>query len=184
MEKNELKSLMYDFNRCSERLMHTDFEDFTDNLKKFVDFINNHSITYQIVEAAGPSPFDIENEVKEVSSGNATFELGNNEDEEIATIYSILNYLSERKITYRNGIFFSYRRGSNKFQDMIDNFNERVAFVLIEDIEARLTKMGYEIGLDDKVEIKNDFSGATITIFGLQQGHDNALTIKNGENVD
>ena len=175
---------MYDFNRCSERLMHTDFEDFSGNLRKFVGFIDEHQITHQIIDSAGTAPLDIESEVKAVNSGHATFEFGSNEDEEIATIFAVLCYMVEKNISYRSGIFQSYCRGSNKYQDMVDNFNERVTYVLINDIEARLTKLGYELGLDDKVEITNNFSGATITNFGLQQGHHNEMSMHSESNVD
>ena len=40
---------------------------------------------------------------------------------------------------------------SNNFQDMVKGFNERFVMVLIRHVERYLTKIGIDMGLDDKV---------------------------------
>ena len=48
LEGKELKKIMYDFNRVSERLMHTDFSDFPTNIKRFVIYVNEETIGLRI----------------------------------------------------------------------------------------------------------------------------------------
>ncbi len=49
---------------------------------------------------------------------------------------------------YGIGVGYS---SSNKFQDKIKGFNERFVMVLIRHIERYLTKVGIDMGLDDKI---------------------------------
>ena len=50
LNAKDLKKIMYDYNRVSERLMHTDFADFSNNIKRFIDFIDNNEIIKEFVD--------------------------------------------------------------------------------------------------------------------------------------
>lgn len=169
---------MYDFNRISERLMHTDFADFSNNIKRFIDFIENNETIKCYVEKAGEPTFDIEVEVSEVSHGTAVFDIGNDDKSETANIYCILRYIVDHNYSHSSMIFYGYGHGSHKYQDMIDDFNSRVTMVLISHIEAYLTGLGYDMGLDQR-NINYNFNG-NINNLGLQQGNNNTMT----NNVD
>ena len=49
--------------------------------------------------------------------------------------------------------------GSTKYQDMVKGFNDRVVYVLIRHIEGYLTKIGIDMGVDEKntfnITVKN-----------------------------
>lgn len=173
LDAKELKKLMYDFNRVSERLMHTDFADFSSNVSRFVSFTENHEIIYEFITSAGKPTFDIEQEISEVSHGNAIFEIGNDDNSEVANIFCILKYIVDHNISYTAMIFYGYGHGSTKYQDMIDDFNSRVTMVLISHIESHLTGLGYDMGLDQR-NINNVFNGP-INNLGIQQGNNNNM---------
>ena len=44
LNKNELRKIQYDFNSFSNRLLQEDFQDYTDVLGKFLNFINSTPI--------------------------------------------------------------------------------------------------------------------------------------------
>lgn len=45
---------------------------------------------------------------------------------------------------------FSFIYGVNKRQEVIKEFNDRILLVLIQNIEGHLTKIGYDMGMDEK----------------------------------
>ena len=175
LEIKELKKIMYDFNRVSERLMHTDFADFLQNVDRFIAFLDGCDVIKEFIGAAGHPTFEIEDEVKEVIGNRDVFDIGNDDMSEVANIYSILHYITDNQVTYHSMIFYGYSHGSNKYQDMLDGFNSRVTLVLISHIEAYLTRMGYEMELDQQTKnINNNFYGSINTV-GLQQGDNNTM---------
>lgn len=58
---------------------------------------------------------------------------------------------------------------------MIDGFNSRVTMLLISNIEAYLTGMGYEMGLDQQTKNINNNFYAPVNNIGLQQGDNNTM---------
>jgi len=173
LDLKDLKKLIYDFNRVSERLMHTDFVDFLSNVSRFVTFIENNEVIMDFIGSAGQPTFDIDNEISEVSHGNAIFDIGYDDNSEVANIFCILKYISEHNISYRTMLFYEYGHGSKKYQEMIDGFNSRVTMVLISHIESYLTGIGYDLGVDQR-NINNAFYGP-INNFGIQQGNNNTM---------
>ena len=49
LNRNELRKILYDFNSFSNRLLQADFQDYTDVLKKFLNFINNTPIIFDYI---------------------------------------------------------------------------------------------------------------------------------------
>lgn len=169
----KLKKLMYHFNRVSERLMHTDFADFPINVKRFVDFIDNNEIIKEYVNEAGDPTIDIDLMMSEASHNSSILSIGNDEESEIANIYSILHYIVNHNVSYSSMIFYGYGHGSINYQDMIDDFNSRVTMVFISHIEAHLNGLGYDMGLDQR-NINNIIYGNNNHL-ELQQGNNNTM---------
>ena len=71
-------------------------------------------------------------------------------EKEVCNIYAVLKYLVETNNSIYHGVAMGYS-SSTKFQDKIKGFNERFIMVLIGHIERYLTKVGIDMGLDDKV---------------------------------
>ena len=152
LNRNELKKIQYDFNSFSNRLLQADFQDYTDVLGKFLDFINSTPIILDYISDCGQCDWNLEEEVEEVQSsyGRMIFSTGDNEEEEIRNVYAVLQYIVDKSIVVYYGIGMGYS-SSNKFQDKIKGFNERFVMVLIRHIERYLTKVGIDMGLDDKI---------------------------------
>lgn len=152
LNRIELKKIMYDFNSISNRLLQADFNDYSDVLSKFILFIREHELILDYIAGCGESDQNIAQEVKEVSSsyGGAIFSLGNSEFEEVRNVFEILCYIADNKIAVHDGIGMGYSN-SNKYQDKIKGFNDRVVMVLIRHIERYLTKIGIDMGMDDKI---------------------------------
>lgn len=165
LNRIELKKTIYDFNRTSNRLLQADFNDYTDVLSKFISFIREHEIILDYISSCGECDQNIEQEVRKVSSsyGEFIFTLGDSEIEEVRNVYAILCYIADNKIGIYGEIGFGYSH-SSKFQDGINSFNDRFVMVLIRHIESYLTKVGIEMGLDDKTIFSITANGANAQV--------------------
>lgn len=152
LNRNELRKIIYDFNSISNRLLQAAFEDYNGVLAKFIDYIKRTPIINDYVVDCGVCDQDLPNEFQEVSVsyGRCTFSLGDTDEEEVRNIFAILNYIIENKIQIHYAVALGYS-SSNKYQDKIKGFNDRVTMVLIRHIERYLTKIGIDMGVDEKV---------------------------------
>lgn len=152
LNRNELRKIQYDFNSISNRLLQANFEDYLDVLGKFLTYITSTPIINDYIVDCGPCEDDIAEEVEEVSSsfGRKIFYAGETEDEEVRNVFAVLQYIVEKQLPVCRGIAMGYS-SSNKFQDKVKGFNDRFVMVLIRHIERYLTKVGIDMGLDDKV---------------------------------
>lgn len=152
LNRKDLRKIMYDFNSISNRLLQADFADYNKVLERFIDFIKKNDIIYEYIMDCGKCEQDLSQEFKEVgnSFGRCIFSLGDTDEEEVRNVFAILNYIAENSIEIQYGIALGYS-SSNKYQDKIKGFNDRVAMVLIRHVERYLTKIGIDMGVDEKV---------------------------------
>lgn len=152
LNRIELKKILYDFNSISSRLLQADFDDFNNILRKFLNFIQNNEVIHDYILSCGECDQNIDSEFKVVreSFGHSIFTLGDTDEEETRNIHAILSYI----VTNNEQIHFGVARGysaSDKFQDEVSGFNNRVVMVLVNNIERYLTKIGMDMGIDDKI---------------------------------
>lgn len=152
LNRAELRKIIYDFNSISNRLLQADFEDYNAVLSKFTAFIKSNDLIFSYIQSCGECEQDLENEVKEVSGsyGRAIFSLGHLDEEEVRNVFSIICYIVDNNIQIHYGVAMGYS-SSRSFQDKVKGFNDRVVMVLIRHIERYLTKIGIEMGIDEKV---------------------------------
>lgn len=152
LNRAELRKIIYDFNSISNRLMQAKFEDYNIALLKFIEFIKNNKLIYEYIKECGESDKELENEFKEISEsyGRVIFSLGSLDEEEIRNVFAILNFIVENDIPIHRGVAFGYSN-SRRFQDKVKGFNDRVVMVLIRHIERFLTKIGIDMGVDERV---------------------------------
>lgn len=152
LNRKELRKIQYDFNSFSNRLLQADFEDYTDVLGKFMAYIAKTPIILDYILDCGTCDMDLEEEVNEVQSsyGRLIFSTGKTEDEEVRNVYAVLKYIVEQDISIHYGIALGYS-SSNSYQDKVKGFNERFVMVLIRHVERYLTKVGIDMGLDEKI---------------------------------
>ncbi|QXM06960.1 hypothetical protein [Crassaminicella indica] len=182
LNKKELKIISYNFNCMANRLLRVSYIEIYSVLKMFIGYIENTSIINDYVRACTRKDFDVTQEVQEVSSsyGRAIFDLGNTIEEEIYTVYTILKYISETEGDIV-GIARSYS-DARAYQDMVKDFNNRVTLVLINHIEAYLTRIGIEMGYDEDVKYMITVNGQQVNI-AKDQSTINAIQ-NNGTNSD
>lgn len=151
LNRAELRKIIYDFNSISNRLLQANFQDYNTVLLKFIDFIKSNNLIYEYIESCGECELDLEKEFKEVadSYGRAIFSLGSLDEEEIRNVFSILNYIVENDIIIYHEVAWGYSN-SRKFQDRVKSFNDRVVMVLIRHIERYLTKIGIDMGINER----------------------------------
>lgn len=149
LNRKELKKIQYDFNSISSRLLQVDVDDFHDVLNKFLKFLDDTQLISDYITSCGESLLNMEDEVREVISsyGRSIFTTGDSASEEVSNVTATLRYISINKtnITFAMGY-----TNSRKYQDMIKGFNERFVMVLIRHIETYLTKLGIDMGLDER----------------------------------
>lgn len=181
LNRNELRKIIYDFNSISNRLLQAAFEDYNGVLAKFIDYIKKTPIIYDYVVDCGVCDQDLHNEFQEVSTsyGRCIFSLGDTDEEEVRNIFAILNYIVENKLQIHYAVALGYS-SSNNYQDKIKGFNNRVAMVLIRHIERYLTKIGIDMGVDEKVTYSITVQNGQINI-----ANDNAtINATNTNGVD
>ena len=151
LNRAELRKIIYDFNSISNRLLQANYNDYTGVVSRFVSFIQATPIIVDYITDCGICEQDMAEEFREIRQhyGRAIFSLGDTDEEEVCTVYAILTYISDNNIDISQSISAGYTP-SNKFQDRIKAFNDRVVMVLIRHIESFLTKVGIDMGLDEK----------------------------------
>jgi hypothetical protein len=162
-------------------LLQADYYDYSGVLGKFLNYIDDTPIIIDYIKDCGECDWDLANEVEEVQSsyGRVIFSTGDSDEEEVRNVYAVLHYLVDSNNMIYHGVAMGYAH-STSYQDKIKGFNARFVMVLIRHIERYLTKVGIDMGLDDKV----------IYNVAVQHGQaiiatDNAtVTATNNESVD
>lgn len=163
LNRNELKKIAYDYNSLSNRLLQADCDDFNNVLARFVQFFDRTNIIHDYIQSCGICDWDMKQEFDEVQSGNAIFSLGSTDEEEIRNVYAILSYIVDNNICIQHGVGLSYSN-ARKYQEVLKDFNDRVTMVLIGHIETYLTKVGIDMGVDDKVIYNISFKNGQLNI--------------------
>ena len=148
LNKKELKKIAYDFLCLSNRLLQADFRDYGTVLSRFTRFIRNTDVINDYIVDCGECELNLENEFKAVQSSRYTFDLGESDEEEVRNVTAILQYIVSNNIDVSHRLGFVYS-ASNKYQDILKAFNDRVVLVLIQHIERYLTKVGIDMGIDE-----------------------------------
>lgn len=150
LSRRDLRTILYDFNCMSNRLLQANYEDYNGVLAKFIRFLKNSEIIYDYIVDCGECDQDIEQEFKKVWMQSNVFFLGDTDEEEVRNIFEILNYIVEKNLDVIYTVGRSYSNSSH-FQDILNDFNERVTSILIMHIENYLTKVGIKMGIDDSI---------------------------------
>lgn len=131
--------------------MQADFQDYIDVLSKFINFIKETEIIYDYVQDCGTCEQNIEEEVKGVAAsyGSLIFSVGKTDKDEVCDVFAILSYIVEKNLSVYCDIALGYSSDS-KYQNKIKCFNERFVMILIRHIERYLTKIGIDMGMDEK----------------------------------
>ena len=152
LNRADLRKILYDFNSISNRLLQADFNDYTNVIIKFVHYIKNTPLINDFIADCGSCDWNMAAEFDKInkSYGHMIFSLGETDSEEIKNVFAILCYIADHQVQVHYGIAMGYS-SSNKYQDKIKAFNDRVVMILIRHIENYLTKIGIDMGMNEKV---------------------------------
>ena len=152
LNRKELRKIQYDFNSIACRLLQADFQDYTGVLGKFLNYIDSTPIIIDYINGCGQCDWDLAKEVNDVqvSYGRLIFSTGDTDEEEVRNVYAVLHYLADNGNSVYRGIAMGYSTSKN-YQDKIRGFNDRFVMVLIRHVERYLTKVGIDMGLDEKI---------------------------------
>lgn len=171
---------MSEFSRNANRLLQSDFFDYFSDLKMFLSYIEETEIIIGYINECGGYT-DIADEVKSViKDSNVIFVTEIKRDEQTRIVYSVIKYICENYDSFPRGLLFSYSHsGSNKYNDMLKEWNNRFVKRLIDNIDNYLTKVGIRMGMDDNVVY--NISGNQVNI-----AKDNATinAVQNNAGVD
>lgn len=150
LNKKDLKKIMYDFNTICNRLLQADFADYNGVLMKFINFINETEIIHDYIVDCGECNQNMDQVFKEVLSRECLFALGDTVSDEVRNVYAILKHIVDNNIYVSHNVGMLYSR-SNNYQEIQRDFNNRVVMILIRHIEVYLTKVGIDMGIDDRI---------------------------------
>lgn len=181
LNRKELRKIIYDFNSVSNRLLQADYNDHANVVYKFVSFIKSTPIIYEYVQDCGVCTKNMDNEFSSIASsyGRKIFDIGITDEEEVCNVFAIMEYIAEKQTDVSWTIAEGYTT-SSKFQDRTKAFNNRVVMVLIRHIESYLTKVGIDMGVDEKVTYSINVKNGQVNI-----ASDNAsITASNSIGID
>ncbi len=160
--------------------MQADCNDYSSVLSKFVVFLKNNQIINDYIDDCGTCEQDLAQEFNKARSYNGSiFSLGDTSEEEVRNVFAILIYSVENNINIPREVAIGYS-SSNKYQDKAKGFNDRVVKVLIRHIESYLTKIGIDMGIDEKIIYSITVQNGQVNI-----AHDNAtITATNAIGID
>jgi len=116
-------------------------------LKKFLHFIDNEPLISDFILRNNIKTFNIR-EVLEESDYYTKFNIPLDDSEEVAFIYQLLQYVSENNLSYST-VVGGYGT-SNKYRDMIREFNREVTQILYSRINSYLRELEIKMGLNEK----------------------------------
>ena len=164
--KKDLKNISRRFRVISSRVLTSGFEDFDNNLKRFVAFIESEDIIKEFIISCTDSDkdYNIEQEVKEVSKryNGTIFDSYLLEEDEVSFTFQLLKYITENDITFR-----MYTMGythSNKYQDMVKGFSDRVILPFVNLVNGYLERIFTEMGFDEDVKCNITINGGQLNI--------------------
>lgn len=182
LSKKELRKIQYDYNSNTNRLLQADFSEYTSVLKKYINFLRNTNIIYSYIADCGEPDYDPESAVKEVmsSSGSKLFITGDDDEEEVRNVFSVLAYIADNDIDIHYAVTLSYSHGSKHFQDGIKAFNDRFVMVLVRHLDQYLTKLGIDMGVDENVKYNISVKNGMVNVASGDATIKAQNTINNG----
>jgi hypothetical protein len=165
LNKKELKIISYDFNCIANRLLRASHDELNSVLKKFMGYIQNTSIIYDYINYCKRDDLNIESDIREVCNGYGRylFDLGETYEEEIFTIYTLFKYILDTNLSII-AIARAYDMKSQKYNEILKTFNNRVSLIFINHIADYLTKIGIEMGYDEEVKYMITNNGGQVNI--------------------
>jgi len=172
----ELSKLSLDLRVISSRLMGSSFEDASDNLKRFLSFVDAAPILRQLIDdsmAHCGREWDMGAIVNQIQPGNP-YMIPTDKHEEIAFTYNLLRFILESKREYWR-FCYCYLDCGTKLQNYVDKFHRHVVHPFCQHLASHLQQVSIDMGCrgsEALVRIQGDQNQVTIA-----QGGSTATTM-------
>ena len=181
MNKTELKVIISEFNNRSSRLLRAAWDDYMNLLRKFIKYLDTTEIILEYIQSCGGYIAGMDEEIKKACKEYLYyFTLGESEEEEVSTVYTVIKYISQNYQEVPFDLVYSYGQ-AKKGKDNLKAFNDRFVLALINDISQYLTKVGIQMGMNENVTY--NISGNQVN-FANDNANINAVQNNNGINAD
>ena len=161
INKINLKKLITDFQRYSNNLLYTNYDESDANFIRFKEFIDeNKMINEIVVNKIKDSTIDY-NECFFSHDASRDIKIPNNESDHLKAIYDYMNMIEENHIALFN-LAGSYSCNSKNVDDVLHNYTKRIFSPLIDYIEIELSKKLMEY---DDYHPSITFSGNNSPVF-------------------
>lgn len=178
--KVELKILIKEFLTASNRVLRAGYEIYADELEKFIKFLKEKKLIYDYIMSCGEPEYDAEQAVRDLcnSYGKSIFALGSTDKNEVANIFSVIQYLAEHNYGGRSDVYYGYSN-SKKFQDKVNAFGDKFVRILIIHIENYLTKVSIQMGLDEKMTVNVKIENSNLSNSQVNVASDSSSIVTN-----
>lgn len=149
--KKDIKKECRNFRTIASRVLTSEYDTFDNNLKRLLKYISETENIRKYIDSCTKKEenFDVENDVKKVSSnyGKYVFKSFIEEEKEVSYTYQVLKYITDNNISFM-GYTFGYS-ASTKYNDKIQGFNDKFILPFINEIEGNYEGICIEMGVDD-----------------------------------
>ncbi len=181
ISKTILKTIMSKFNSVSNRLLQSSYDNYLDDLRRLCNYLDANELIMEYINSCGGYNSEMESLLDECLHQGGKIQFSLDEDMETSEIYSYLKAICNRDFDRLPlGIILPYS-SSDKFADMLKEFNHCVVLALINHISDYLKKVGIEMGMDDNVTY--NINGQQVNIAN-DNANITAIQNNNGINAD
>lgn len=155
-DKKELKKVSLAFRQISSRLLRSNMNDADDNLKRFLEHIEDSIVIRNYITSKHSKDYDIGEDIKGVGY-RELIPVPTKSDEEVSYVYQLMCHLVDKPNAIIN-ISHGYGSGT-KMQDHVDGLMRRVFQPLINHVNNHLEILMIDLGEKEnstvKIEVNN-----------------------------
>lgn len=148
--RKDLKKISRKFRLKVSRTLQAHHDEVTSIIKMLVDYINNTELIYDYIMSVTKKDVNVEEDIKIVgkSYGREILSTGETPEEEISYTYQLLKYISENDVEVCS--LGSGYTNSNKYQDMVKAFGERIILPFANQIDSYMMDIATDMGYDEE----------------------------------
>lgn len=160
--KKEIKKTSRKFRTLASRVMHSHYQEINLEIKMFVDYIEDTPLIINYIKSKHQDIPNLEEDLKNIerSYGRKILHTGETPDDELTYIYQVLKYISENPNYQTSIIGWGYTTSKN-YQDMINEFGNRVIQPFAENINNYIMDISTDMGFDEESKFMVTIKGGT-----------------------
>lgn len=183
VNKRELKKISYDFRSFASRVINANYLEMPSIIAMFIAYIEQTPLLIEYIKNCPltSSDEDRQRDIKEVaeSYGRKMLSTGSTPVEEVAYVFELLK-LMRNDTESLVGIGYGYCH-SKHYQDMAKAFGNHIVLPFTNNINAYLTHLGIDMGMDENVQYIITVNGGQVN---LSQDNSTINATQNNNGLD